>query len=107
MQAQQPLVFEIPIEKATDVAAPAVKKRLEQSGSRKPITMNDILSKIDQANKLRQAQIEKQISDLQQKNESKKERTQRLVDEEKVRETKLAQRIAAAAEKHTVQISSI
>jgi len=42
MQVQQPVAFEISLERSTDISAPAIKQRLEQSPSRKPITIDDI-----------------------------------------------------------------
>lgn len=45
MQTQQPVAFEIEIEKQTQ-AAPAVKQRLEKSGSRKQLTREEVESKL-------------------------------------------------------------
>ena len=107
MQTQQPVAFEIQIEKKAD-AAPPVKIRLEQSPGRKAITLDLIKTKLEQANKARQDRVEKQISVLVTKNEAKvKFIKEREEAEERAHKEKLAKKLTAAEEKRTVQISSI
>ena len=103
----QPLAFEIEVERNTEKAAPAVKHRLEQSGSRKQLTLDEIEQKIQQAEKARLAQIER-VSVLNQKYATKKELIrERKNSEERARESKMTKRIAAAQEKREVNIHTI
>jgi hypothetical protein len=43
---QSPCAFEVQLPRRESAPAPAIKQRLEQSGSRRPITIDDINKKM-------------------------------------------------------------
>jgi hypothetical protein len=54
---QSPCAFEVQLPRRELAPAPAIKQRLEQSGSRRAITIDDINKKMSQAAKNREANL--------------------------------------------------
>jgi len=107
MQSNKPVYFEVQLNKSESAAAPAVKARLEQSGSRKAITIEDITMKLNNAAQKRAARLEKHLSDVR-KIESRIELVnKRRTSEEKHMEECISAKCATADEKRKVQIEGI
>ena len=105
---QSAISFEVQLPKTGSSApSPAVKSRLEQSGSRKPITRQDIDAKLKRAADKRAAHLQKQLSEVKESLDKVELVRERKNSEEKVKATRYSTRIATADEKRTVQISSI
>jgi len=99
--------FEVQIPKSDNVAAPAVKARLEQSGSRKSITIEEITTKLDNAAQKRAARIEKHLSDVKENLSRIELVNKRRTSEEKHMEECISAKCAIADEKRKVQIEGI
>ena len=104
---QSSLVFEVQLPRRELAPAPAIKQRLEQSGSRRTLTLEDINMKMSRAAKNRQTALAKQISDVKESLDKVGLVRERRNSEERSQASKISERIAAAEEKRQVQISSI
>lgn len=104
----QAYVFEIQLPRNSEMPAPAVKHRLEQSGqSRRQLTLDDINKKIFEAAKKREANLAKQVSDVKEHVEKIGLLRERRSSEERDQAERLSTRLATASEKRHVQINSI
>jgi len=103
----KPVYFEVQLAKSDIVAAPAVKVRLEQSGSRKSITIDDINKKLESAAQKRAARIEKHLSDVKENLSRIELVNKRRTSEEKHMEECISTKCAIADEKRKVQIEGI
>ena len=104
---QSPCAFEVQLPRRELAPAPAIKQRLEQSGSRRPITLDDINKKMSKAAQNRQANLAKQLSDVKESLDKVELVRERRNSEERITASRITERIAAAEEKRHVQISSI
>ncbi len=104
---QSPCAFEVQLPRRELAPAPAVKHRLEQSGSRKTLTLDDINKKMSKAAQNRQSALAKQISDVKENLDKVELVRERRNSEERITASRISERIAAAEEKRLVQISSI
>jgi len=104
---QSPCAFEVQLPRRELAPTPAIKQRLEQSGSRRTITMDDINTKLSKAAKNRELALAKQISDVKENLDKIGLVRERRNSEERMTASRISDRIAAAEEKRQVQISSI
>ena len=104
---QSSCAFEVQLPRRELAPAPAIKQRLEQSGSRRTITMEDINTKMSKAAKNRELALAKQISDVKESLDKVSLCRERRNSEERMTASRITERIAAAEEKRQVQISSI
>ena len=104
---QSPCAFEVQLPRRELAPTPAIKQRLEQSGSRRTITMDDINTKMSKAAKNRELALAKQISDVKENLDKVCLVRERRNSEERMTASRISERIAAAEEKRQVQISSI
>jgi hypothetical protein len=108
---QASIAFEVQLPHRELAPTSAIKKRLEQSGSRRTITMDDINNKMSKAAKNREANLAKQVSVVKESLGKVTLALERRSSEERISGGKTAsrinERIAAADEKRQVQITSI
>ena len=102
MQSNKPVSFEVQLPKSDSSAAPAIKARLEQSGSRKAITIEDINKKLSNAAEKRAARREKHLSDVKESLNRIELVNQRRTSEEKHMEERICAKGAIAEEKRKV-----
>ena len=107
IESNKPVSFEVQLPKSESAAAPAVKARLEQSGSRKTITIDDINKKLNNAAQKRAARLEKHLSEVKENLSRIELVNKRRTSEEKHMEECISAKCAIADEKRKVQIEGI